>query len=444
MAFLLALAVIGAVLIKITPAEDRARHLATARVTIQEIVRTARQPRPELDAFRAALAARMRYLIVTPAIIAIDAFVMGMILFGPLRLHDPATLVQWGASAGLRTTNGEWWRLVTAIFVHVSLLHALVDMAVLYQLGAILERLVGRVAFAAVFLASGIFTGLINLSAHPIAVTVSATGGLFGLYGVLVAAIAWQQIRRLMDPEPEASDDDTTPRRLLIPRIAIKRVAICATPFVLYCAVAGFISMAELTGLLVGLGYGLIAARRSGDQVADTRPVLVVLSTMLAIAVTMALPLRNLADIQPEIAHVVATEASTAAVYKTAEQAFRKGRLNAEGLARVAERTIVPELQAADQRLVALKHVPPEHQPIVADAREYLHLRMDSWRARAEAVRRMNTELKRNPAQTDDPTWRLQLQTRYTKNLAAMGKAEGAERAALEAFRKIKPSDPAL
>jgi hypothetical protein len=69
---------------------------------------------------------------------------------------------------------------------------------------------------------------------------------------------------------------------------------------------------------------------------------------------------------------------------------------------------------------------------------------MDSWRARADAVRRTNTELKRNPAQTNDPSWRLQLQARYTKNLAAMGKAEGAERAALEAFRKIKPPEPAL
>src|SRR5581483_9019347 len=287
-------------------------------------------------------------LIVTPAIIAIDTAVIALIVFGPLHLHDPATLLQWGASAGLRTTNGEWWRLVTAMFVHVSLLHLLVDVAVLYQLGGILERLVGRVAFAAVFIASGIFTSLINLSAHPIAVTVSATGGVFGLYGLLIAAIAWQHVRRLMDPEPEPTDDEAAPGRLMIPRIAIKRVAICAAPFMLYSLVAGFVTAAELTGLLVGLGYGLIAARRAGDGAAETRPVLVVLSTMMAIAVATALPLRNLADVQPVIAHVVATEESTAAVYKNAEQAFRKGRLNAEALARIAEHTIVPELQAAD------------------------------------------------------------------------------------------------
>ena len=105
----------------------------------------------------------------------------------------------------------------------------------------------------------------------------------------------------------------------------------------------------------------------------------------------------------------------------------------------MAERTIVPELQATDARLVALKNVPPEHQPLVSEAREYLRLRGESWRVRAEAVRRMNAELRRRPEQVGDPTWRLQAEARYRSNLAVMGKAEGAERTALEAYHKLKP-----
>ena len=141
-----------------------------------------------------------------------------------------------------------------------------------------------------------------------------------------------------------------------------------------------------------------------------------------------AVPLRNIADVKPEIAHVIATEEITAAKYQTAADAFKKGRTQAEALARVAERTIVPELQAADARLVALKNVPPEHQPLVSEAESTCGSRGESWRVRAEAVRRMNAELRRGPEQGGDPTWRLQAEARYRSNLAVMGKAEGAER----------------
>ena len=82
------------------------------------------------------------------------------------------------------------------------------------------------------------------------------------------------------------------------------------------------------------------------------------------------MPLRNIADVRPEITRVVATEERTATTYQAAFDAFRKGRISAEALAPLAERKILPELQAADARLTALKNVPPEHRPLVTDALE--------------------------------------------------------------------------
>jgi hypothetical protein len=153
-----------------------------------------------------------------------------------------------------------------------------------------------------------------------------------------------------------------------------------------------------------------------------------------------AIPLRNIADVTPEITRVLATEERTASTYQTAWDAFKKQRMTAEALARLAERTIVPELQAVDARLKALAHVPPEHQSLVADAREYLRLRCASWRARADAIRKMDQA----PGGAADAAGRLHAEARFRSNMAAMGKAESAERASLEVFQRIKRPAPRL
>lgn len=449
MAFLFLIVIVGAAAYKITSPEDRARYLVIARAAVQDVVRAARKRRPEYDAFQDALGARTQYALVTMALVGVNVAVVGFMLFGATSMSDPGTLVHWGASLGTRTTNGEWWRLVTASFVHLGLLHLLIDGAILWQLGAVLERLVGRLAFTAVYLSAGVFASLVNLSSHPIAVTVGAPGAIFGLYGLLIASLGWQLFRGYMDPEPEpdpeletdAANEEAAPRRLTIPLIAVKRIGICAAVFLAYSAFHGFVSDAEFMGLLVGFGYGLVVVWRAGDHAPAWRPVMAIVMPMLAAAVTLALPLRNIADVQPELARVIATEEGTAAKYQTANAAFQKGRVTADALARLAEQTIVPELQAMDQRLQSLKNVPPEHQPLIADAREYLRLRADSWHARAEALRRLNAPQRRAVQMVDGPTARLQAEARYRSNLAVMGRAEGAERAALAAFRKIKPPD---
>jgi hypothetical protein len=154
--------------------------------------------------------------------------------------------------------------------------------------------------------------------------------------------------------------------------------------------------------------------------------------------VACALPLRNIADVTPEITRVLATEERTAATYQAAWDAFKRTRMTAEALAQLAERTIVPELQAADARLKALEHVPSEHQGLVTDAREYLRLRCTSWQARADAIRRMDRDPRGAPGAAGDASQRLQAEARFKSNTAAMGRAEGAERASLEAFQRIK------
>ena len=435
MSLIILLAVFGGLAYRLVSPEDRERYLAIAMDFVRRLKAATTERGPDDDAFRDALQARTSHVLVTPAIVFISATIVGGMLFGSRAIGDPDTLLAWGASLGTRTTNGEWWRLATSTFVQTGMLHLLVDVAVLLQLGGILERLVGRLAFAAVYLSAGAFTGLVNLSAHPVAVSVAASGAIFGLYGLLLASLIWQVLERRRD-HPQTEADEGVAPGVTMPLSVMKRLSVGAAGFLVYSALGGFAHVAEFTGLLIGLMYGLVLARRVSEKAPGTRLVACAMVATGAIAAACAIPLRNIADVKPEIARVLATEERTAAAYQAGLDAFTRGRMTAEALAQLAEGTIMPELQAADARMNALENVPPEHRPLVADAREYLRLRSTSWRARADAIRRTYTDPRRAPEGA--ASRRLQAEVRFRSNMAAMGNAEGAERASLAAFQRIR------
>jgi hypothetical protein len=296
-----------------------------------------------------------------------------------------------------------------------------------------------------VYVSAGVLAALVHLSAQPVAAGVSASAAIFGVYGLLVACLIWQTLQPLrVAPQAEGDEavDPEADRPVTIPPIAMKRLGIVAAVFFVASALEGLVSVAAFAGLGIGLGYGLVLGRRIADRAPSVRLVGAVAVATAAIAVACAMPLRNIADVRPELVKVVATEERTATTYTAAVDRFKRGRLTADGLAQLAERTIVPELQAADARLQALDHVPLEHQPLVADAREFLHLRCASWRARAEAVRKTNAEVHPTPGAADAPR-RLQAEARFRSNLVAAGHAEAAERASLEVFERVKRAVPA-
>jgi len=358
-------------------------------------------------------------------------------IVGAGAVSDPGTLIDWRGNFGPRTTNGEWWRLVTSTFVHTSTLHLLVDVAVLIQLGAVLERLAGRLAFAGVYLSAGVFAALFSLSSHPVAVTEGASGAIMGLYGLLFATLIWQLFRRRREDRPPDANESAD-SAVTIPPMAMKRLGAGAAMFLVYSALSGLAHAAELSSLVVGLAYGLVLARRVCEKKPSPRLVGAAMVATVVIAAAFAMPLHNIADVTPEIIRVVATEERTAAAYQAADDAFKRQRMTAEALAQLAERTIVAELQAVDERLKALVNVPPEHQGLVTDAREYLRLRSASWRARADAIRRANADPREAPEAAADASRRLHREARFRSNRTAMGKAEGAERASLEVFQRIR------
>ena len=182
------LVVVG-LLLRGMSSEERGRFGKTILANLLRIKDVIARPSTGGEAFHAALRARTRWPLVTPAIVAAYVVVFFLLVPGSGDLDDPKTLIELGGSIGPRTTNGEWWRLGAAMFVHVSVLHLIAEIAGLVQIGLLVERLVGRMAFSVLFIAAGVLAGIWNLAFHPVAVHAGSAGAIFGVYGVLMASL---------------------------------------------------------------------------------------------------------------------------------------------------------------------------------------------------------------------------------------------------------------
>ncbi|HTY21728.1 MAG TPA: rhomboid family intramembrane serine protease [Desulfomonilaceae bacterium] len=108
---------------------------------------------------------------------------LGVLLRGP----SPASLVSWGADAGWLVAQGQVWRLVSAIFLHAGILHLLFNCYALVFIGPLLEELLGKERFLALYLATGVFGYLLSNAYYPpFMPTVGASGAIFGLIGAAV------------------------------------------------------------------------------------------------------------------------------------------------------------------------------------------------------------------------------------------------------------------
>jgi len=125
----------------------------------------------------------------THVIIAVNLIVfvaMGWLGAGWFETADMRLYVRYGANQGAATTNGEWWRLVTSMFLHYGLLHVLFNMWALYQSGALVEKLLGRAGFLLAYFASGIAGSLATILWNGDKVwSAGASGAVFGVYGML-------------------------------------------------------------------------------------------------------------------------------------------------------------------------------------------------------------------------------------------------------------------
>jgi rhomboid protease GluP len=149
-----------------------------------------------LDAptFGEALEAATPLVFITPAIIGINLLVFAIAFLGGVSPISPTApqVLPWGANYGPLTEHGQWWRLLTACFLHFGIIHLGLNMFALLQAGILAEKLFGNIRFVVLYLFAGLVGNVAGLYLHPMTVSAGASGAVFGVYGALLAYLLIQ------------------------------------------------------------------------------------------------------------------------------------------------------------------------------------------------------------------------------------------------------------
>jgi membrane associated rhomboid family serine protease len=95
-------------------------------------------------------------------------------------------LAAMGGLYGPAVAAGEWWRIITAAFLHSGLIHLGFNMVALAMVAPPLERALGRTRFGVLFLAALVAGSFGALVASPGSLTVGASGAIYGLFGAIL------------------------------------------------------------------------------------------------------------------------------------------------------------------------------------------------------------------------------------------------------------------
>lgn len=193
-----------------------------------------------------------RDFFATPLLIDASVLVFIAMVLAGVHFMEPSTedLLAWGANWRGVTLTGEWWRLLTSCFIHIGVLHLLLNMYALLMIGVHLEPLLGRWRVLALYGLTGVSASMTSLWWHESTVSAGASGAIFGLYGVFLALLTTNLIHKDV-------------RQQLLTSIGI---------FVLYNLAygmkGGIDNAAHIGGLVSGLlfGFALYPALRKPDD----------------------------------------------------------------------------------------------------------------------------------------------------------------------------------
>jgi membrane associated rhomboid family serine protease/Flp pilus assembly protein TadD len=131
----------------------------------------------------------------TYVLVAINIAIFIAMMVSGISAVDPATdkVLRWGADYGPYTLDGQYWRLITSMFLHFGIIHILANMWCLWSLGRLAEELLGPLSVIGSYLLTGVGASLLSLSWNPMRVSAGASGAIFGIAGVLITVLYYGQ-----------------------------------------------------------------------------------------------------------------------------------------------------------------------------------------------------------------------------------------------------------
>lgn len=126
---------------------------------------------------------------ITSSIVIINALVFIAMIASGASFFEPSKeqLANWGAYMKPYISIHEWWRLVSCAFVHSGIIHLMVNICVLWDVGRIVERLLGNVIFLIIYMLCAIGGSIASIILNPAVFSAGASGAIFGLFGALVS-----------------------------------------------------------------------------------------------------------------------------------------------------------------------------------------------------------------------------------------------------------------
>jgi len=123
--------------------------------------------------------------VVTYAIICINIIVfLLMHIFGS-GSTDTATLIKFGANYAPLIKMGDYYRLITSAFLHIGIIHLIVNSYALYVIGPQVENFFGKTKYIIIYLVSAIFGNLLSMLFTD-GISAGASGAIFGLLGSIL------------------------------------------------------------------------------------------------------------------------------------------------------------------------------------------------------------------------------------------------------------------
>ncbi len=99
--------------------------------------------------------------------------------------ESTATLLQFGAKHNFAILAGEWWRFITPVFLHIGILHLLMNSVALLYIGGEVEKIFGSIRFSLIYLFAG-FAGVLGSFLFNDNLSAGASGAIFGCFGALL------------------------------------------------------------------------------------------------------------------------------------------------------------------------------------------------------------------------------------------------------------------
>lgn len=301
---------------------------------------------------------------IIAANVAVFAWMLakGVDVMGP----SPQEMLELGGTYPARTLDGEGWRLLTSMFLHYGVVHLGLNMLGLWQGGTLVELIFGKVAYAAMYLVSGLAGGVATLVAGGDGVAAGASGAVFGMFGAFGAFLL---LRRATMPAA-------------VWQQAARQMAIFLGINLVYgLSVPGISMAAHIGGLLAGAGFA--AAVIAGTGTHGQRLVRVAVLTVVGLGGTAAVVAAMDAppDLERILNEVSATDEEVVDRYKELTIRHEAGELDEAALAEAIERDVIAPWTALRARLDAVGDVPPAGAKALGNLRRYVEARHAAWEA---------------------------------------------------------------